>query len=137
MTNEQHGLFDFDASIATKPRFNGADYQPKRDDERLTGQLRRIYDVIRDGKWRTLGQIEELTGDPQPSISAQLRHLRKQRFGSHVIERRHDVENGLYQYRMEPVNVCPVCGKIGDPDDHGANCAEKYQVLKDFDQERA
>lgn len=95
----QRGLFDIDTILATRPAFNGADYNRKRDDERLTGQLKRIYDAIRDGEWRTLGQIEELTGDPQPSISAQLRHLRKKRFGSHTIERRH-VEHGLYQYRL-------------------------------------
>lgn len=31
-------------------------------------------------------------------------HARKQRFGSHVIEKRHRGEpaNGVYEYRMEP-----------------------------------
>lgn len=94
----QRGLFDLDNILTTRPAFNGADYT-RADDERLTGQLRRIYDVIKDGQWRTLSQIEAATGDPQPSISAQLRHLRKQRFGSHVIERRH-LGRGLFEYRM-------------------------------------
>lgn len=31
---------------------------------------------------------------------------------------------------------CVICGRIGDPDDHGGNCAEKAQVLRDFEQER-
>jgi hypothetical protein len=95
----QQGLFDIATTVATRPKFDGADYRPERDDERLTGQLLRVYGAIKDGRWMTLGEIESVTGDPQPSISAQLRHLRKQRFGSHVIERRH-VENGLYQYRL-------------------------------------
>jgi hypothetical protein len=95
----QRGLFDIETVVATRPRFDGADYDPKRDDQRLTGQLLRIYEAIKGGQWMTLGEIEAITGDPQPSISAQLRHLRKQRFGSHKIERRH-VEHGLYQYRL-------------------------------------
>ena len=42
--------------------------------------------------------------DPLPSISAQLRHLRKDRFGSHVIDRKY-IGDGLYKYRMEPDSV--------------------------------
>lgn len=80
-------------------RFDGADIIPSRDNGRLTGQLERIHRLMADGRWRTLEDIESATGDPQPSISAQLRNLRKDRFGSHVIERRY-TENGLYEYRL-------------------------------------
>ena len=80
-------------------RFDGADYTRERDDERLTVQYRRIFALMRDGRWRTLHQIEAATGDPTPSISAQLRHMRKRRFGSHTVEKRY-VENGLYEYRL-------------------------------------
>lgn len=66
---------------------------------RLTGQIKRIYDLMADGKWRTLKQIEDATGDPPASISAQLRNLRKESFGSHVIEREH-LGDGLYAYRL-------------------------------------
>jgi hypothetical protein len=83
----------------TEVRFNGADYVPARDNGRLTKQLTRIYELMSDHEWRTLVQIEEVTGDPTPSISAQLRHLRKERFGSHVIDKRH-LGNGLYEYRL-------------------------------------
>lgn len=79
--------------------FNGADYVPERDDARLNKQLLRVKRAIADGQWKTLRMLEEETGDPQPSISAQLRHLRKARFGSHIIERRY-VSNGLYEYRL-------------------------------------
>lgn len=82
------------------PRFDGADYVPERDDNRLSSQLERIKNVVRDGRWRTLSEISEVTGDPMPSVSAQLRHLRKPRFGSHIIERRYD-GNGVYSYRMK------------------------------------
>jgi len=80
-------------------RFNGADYNPDRDNTRLTGQLLRIWDAVSDGRWYTLKDIAVRTGDPEPSISAQLRHLRKPRFGGHIVEREY-VANGLYKYRV-------------------------------------
>lgn len=83
-------------------RFNGSDYDPKYDDERLTTQLSRVYSCMKKGDWKTLSEIQRITGDPQSSISAQLRHLRKERFGSHIIEKRVRGERtlGLYEYRM-------------------------------------
>lgn len=70
------------------------------DHERLGKQLARIFEVISDHEWRTPEQLEDATGYRWASISAQLRHLRKPRFGSHVIEREH-VGGGLYRYRLE------------------------------------
>lgn len=84
-------------------RFDGADYVPERDDARLHGQLERVWNVMRDQAWRTLAEIEQLTGDPQASISAQLRHLRKPRFGSHQVEKVY-LGDGLYRYRLIPNN---------------------------------
>ena len=80
-------------------RFDGADYQPERDDPRLTSQLMRVYFVMAFGDWRTLPEIAELTGDPPASISAQLRHFRKERFGGHTVEREY-IAAGLYRYRL-------------------------------------
>ena len=82
-------------------RFNGSDYNPVRDDARLTGQLLRVWEAMRNGQWKTLDQISQLTGDPAASISAQLRHLRKPRFGAHTVEKEY-VNNGLYRYRVIP-----------------------------------
>jgi hypothetical protein len=79
--------------------FNGPDYDPDRDDERLTSQSIRIFDLMKDGQWRTLRQIASMTGDPESSVSAQLRHLRKPRFGGHAVNRRH-IKNGLNQYQL-------------------------------------
>lgn len=81
-------------------RFNGDDYQPERDDKRLTGQIERVFNVMKDGRKRTLGEISEQTGDPEASISAQLRHLRKDRFGGHTVNRDY-VYNGLYVYQLK------------------------------------
>lgn len=82
--------------------FNGPDYDPALDRVRLTGQIKRVFEAMSDGQWRTLAEIELITADPQASISAQLRHLRKARFGSHVIEkrRRGEPKRGLFEYRM-------------------------------------
>jgi hypothetical protein len=80
-------------------RFNGADYIPSRDDARLSGQILRVWECMKDESWRTLREIATITGDPEASISAQLRHLRKERFGGHEVEREY-VSNGLYKYRL-------------------------------------
>jgi hypothetical protein len=87
---------------ATDIRFNGDDYTPEYDDIRLTGQVFRVWNAMRGGAWRTLAEIEKLTGDPQASISAQLRHLRKERFGSHTLNKqnRGERERGLYEYQL-------------------------------------
>lgn len=83
-------------------RFNGSDYSHKEDDARLTGQLLRVFDCMKDGVFRTLGEIEGITNDPQASISAQLRHLRKERFGSHTVNKqpRGNRECGLFEYQL-------------------------------------
>jgi hypothetical protein len=80
-------------------RFDGDDYQPPRDDPRLGSQYLRIFTLMADAMWRTLGEIAGETGDPEASISAQLRHMRKERFGAHTVERRYCGE-GLYEYRL-------------------------------------
>ena len=80
-------------------KFNGSDYDGKRDDDRLRGQQLRIWEATKSGAWMTLGAIAAATGDPEASISAQLRHLRKPRFGSHTVSKRH-VGGGLYEYRV-------------------------------------
>ena len=87
-------LFSFD-----RPRFAGADYRPERDDARLTTQLQKIYDLMADGQWRTLAQIEAATGEPGASMSAQLRNLRKIHLGGHTVNRRY-VGAGLYEYSL-------------------------------------
>ena len=81
------------------PRFDGSDYQVERDTERLSRQMDDIRTLMVDGRWRTLGDIGALTGHPEASISAQLRHLRKPRFGAWTVEKRY-VANGLYAYRV-------------------------------------
>jgi hypothetical protein len=85
----------------TAPRFDGPAYDPAIDQARLTKQLGRIFALMTDGAWRTLDEIAAATGDPATSVSAQLRHLRRRRFGSHVVEkRRRQPAGGTWEYRL-------------------------------------
>lgn len=89
------------------PKFNGPDYIPARDHGRLMHQHDRIRQLMLDGRWRTLTEITEALGGetvaPGPSVSAQLRHLRKERFGSYQVYRRHrDGSDGLNEYQVQP-----------------------------------
>ncbi len=81
-------------------RFDGPCYDQQADQARLTGQLRRVYDLMCDGAWRSLYDIAAATGDPAPSISAQLRHLRKPRFGAFRVDKRRVDKGGLWLYRL-------------------------------------
>lgn len=85
-----------------EPHFDGPAYEPEHDFQRLTGQHRRVFEHMQDGHWCTLRALSESTGEPEASVSAQLRHLRKPRFGAHTVERRKlgDRSAGLYEYRL-------------------------------------
>lgn len=82
--------------------FDGPTYEVEYDKVRLSKQHERIRELMRDGQWRTLNEIGDATGDPVASISAQLRHLRKPRFGSWIVDkrRRGDEGLGLWEYRL-------------------------------------
>jgi hypothetical protein len=62
-------------------------------------QYDRVFAVMKDGVWRTLHNIAVRTNAPEASVSAQLRHARKARFGSHTVNRKY-VSNGLYLYQL-------------------------------------
>lgn len=85
-------------------KFNGSDYKPERDDARLTSQLSRVFNCLVGGKWLPLHEIADRTGDPEASVSAQLRHLRKPKHGAHTVNKRH-VKNGLYEYQLIAANA--------------------------------
>jgi len=89
-----------------EPHFNGPDYVPERDWQRLTTQIGRVFNAMKDKRFRTLREISSTTGDPEASVSAQLRHLRKERFGSHKVNKKH-IKNGLFKYQLVP-NKGPV-----------------------------
>lgn len=96
MTSLQQDLF----SPAPRRAFDGPTYDSERDYDRLNAQMRRVFDIVRDGHWHTLAEIAAATGDPEASVSARLRDLRKPKYGSREIERQF-VEKGLWRYRMK------------------------------------
>ncbi len=85
-----------------EPIFDGSDYQHEFDFFRLTGQIERVRNFMNDGNWHTLSEISTITKDPHASVSAQLRNLRKERFGHYVIEKRRRGTrlSGFFEYRL-------------------------------------
>jgi hypothetical protein len=90
------------------PLFAGVTYDDDLDASRLKGQYKRVWNVMRLGDWLTLSEIQTYiklqTGvyDSESAISARLRDFRKERFGSHQVERRRrgEAERGLHEYRL-------------------------------------
>ena len=81
--------------------FDGSDYIEERDFSRLSLQADRVFNLMIDGKKRTLAQISKATGDPEASVSAQLRNFRKKKFGSYIVEKEY-IDNGLFTYWVLP-----------------------------------
>lgn len=86
-------------NIVGIPHRDGKTYDHNRDGTRLHAQHNRVLARLRDGEWWTLKRLAQATGDPEASISARIRDLRKPKFGNHVVERRY-VAKGLWQYRL-------------------------------------
>lgn len=84
--------------------FKGSTIVISFDIERLNRQMRRIHSCMSDGAWRTLREIEAITGDGQASISARLRDYSSSEYLSqHWIKerrRRGDPKLGLHEYRV-------------------------------------
>lgn len=78
---------------------HGETFVPSRDRTRLNAQSFRVFKAMQSGEWRTLREIAEETHDPEASVSARLRDLRKPEFGGFRVERRF-VYRGLWQYRL-------------------------------------
>lgn len=83
------------------PARDGDTYDHDRDGARLNRQAQAVYALMKDGEWRTLLGIAALLDEPEASVSARLRDLRKEKFGSHIVERRY-IADGVWQYRVLP-----------------------------------
>lgn len=79
--------------------FGGETYDAQQDEARLTGQLRRVWDVMIDGQWHTLAELAARCDGSEAAISARIRDFRKPKFGGHTVERVR-VQDGLYRYRL-------------------------------------
>ena len=87
-------------SNRNEPHFDGPDYHPEVDHRPLTTQLAATKELMVDGNWRTLEEIEEVTRHPQASVSARLRDLRKPKFGGYVVDRRMRKGTRTREYRV-------------------------------------
>jgi hypothetical protein len=77
---------------------NQADLPPEKIDTRQWGaQLRAVYEVMKDGRWRTLAEIAFHAKAPEASVSARIRDLARKGF-SHV--KRKAKEGKLYEYQL-------------------------------------
>jgi hypothetical protein len=87
--------------------FDGATYDSTRDFVRLSGQLKRTWKVMIDGRERTLKMIANETTamrtdngrDSEAAISARLRDFRKLKFGGNNLTSRNG-GGGLWWYRL-------------------------------------
>lgn len=77
----------------------GPAYDATIDKVRIDSQMRRVLDAMIAGDWVSLRELSFLTNDPESSVSAQLRHLRKPRFGGFIIEKRRRT-TGTWEYRL-------------------------------------
>lgn len=87
--------------------FDGDTIIEEFDEERLGDQLKRVFKLMKDEKWRTLNEIQVSINTlskvtSTASISARLRDLRKIKNGGHTVERQRSepYEKGIFQYRL-------------------------------------
>lgn len=105
--DQEHEQLDIDRFLENgypEDTFDGRTYDPELDYARLGKQMRKVFSLMRDGRWRTLRDISELTEQPEASVSARLRDLRKPKFGAYTVERRRDGDgqHGVHSYRLVP-----------------------------------
>jgi hypothetical protein len=77
------------------PPVLGETFSEPRDGGRLAAQYLRVRALMLDGKFRSLAAISAATGDPQASVSARLRDMRRNGF---KVEREY-FDKGVWLYR--------------------------------------
>ncbi len=91
-------------------KISGAAYNPEIDEGRLRTQMQQVLDVLSgDERWQwwTVTEIADvLSGHgcpnvPEPSVSAQIRNLRKRGNGGYLITGRYRKGIRIYEYRLE------------------------------------
>lgn len=87
-----------DFTPALQPAFDsGIDLTPA-DQVRLSGQIERVLaELAARGTWKTVADIAAATGDPETSVSAQLRNLRKPKHGGYDVRRERRGNGSVYK----------------------------------------
>lgn len=83
--------------------FDGSTFDAALDTVRLSRQAQLVFDLMRDGQWRTLAEITRAIGSgSEAGVSARLRDFRKPKFGGFVVDRRRrgDGEHGFFEYQL-------------------------------------
>lgn len=78
------------------------------DAPRIATLLSVVRDVMGDGEWFTLAQLQTACDrrgvhGSEAGLSARIRDLRKPQHGSRVVERKRLTDTGLHSYRLVPV----------------------------------
>ena len=89
-----------EAETLSGPR-DGKTFESAKDEIRLNSQARAVWNLMRDGIWRSLAEISRATQEPEASCSARIRDFRKPRFGGHKADRRRR-SRGVFEYRLIP-----------------------------------
>jgi len=100
--------------------FRGNDFIAEYDHNRLDKQLERVKFVMADGRWYTVCEIRETIqrvfqiNEPENSIQAQIRNLRKPEFGNYIIpkRRRGRISSGHYEWRITGVQKQDAQGQL-------------------------
>jgi len=101
-------------AIPTQPKNlkgdrDGGTFDYELDGARLNAQMSRVYGAMKDGRWYSLDDISAVTGDNLQSISARIRDFRKEKFGSHIVNRERSEESaGLWFYQLIWNDTIPV-----------------------------
>jgi DNA-binding NarL/FixJ family response regulator len=80
------------------PLFDGAVIDHKVDQKPLEKQLKAIYNLMQDGVYRSLSDIATKLNIGESSVSAQLRNLRKERYGGFEVQKTR--VDRLWLYRL-------------------------------------
>jgi hypothetical protein len=93
-------LFEAQDRLPTS-HFRGRGVRTVKDESRLGGLYRKVFDLMKDQHWRTLREIQLNTGGLDGSISRMLRYMDDPYVGGHHKENRQRAP-GLWEYRIIP-----------------------------------
>lgn len=85
--------------------FDGDTFNQNKDGPRLSTMLGKVYQLMKDARWRTLSEIQKVVGGSEAGISARLRDFRKEKFRrayptKEVQRRRKAGYGGQHEYRV-------------------------------------